>query len=230
MARVLGLKQLWQKTYKFLEGLSAQMIWSFGQMTDSFTMIIWGASGAGKSNLILQLLSLLMKNGNVLYVGLEEGTEFTMRKKVFEHMSLEAHNGKIVFADHEMTYDELTKRLMKKKSPRFIVIDSVQYWNIDYEQYKALKERFKRKSFIYISHAKGKEPLGATAQAIRYDAGIKVHVIGYLAFVVSRFGGNNPYVIWEEGAKRYWGKKFRKLIEGRPAPEKKEIEQLESVA
>jgi hypothetical protein len=48
--------------------------------------------------------------------------------------------------------------------------------------------------------------------------------------VVSRFGGNNPFVIWEEGAKRYWGKKFRKLIEGRPAPEKKEIEQLESVA
>jgi hypothetical protein len=106
-----------------------------------------------------------------------------------------------------MTYPELMKRLAKKKSPRFIVIDSIQYLNISYEQYKAMKERFKKKSFIFLSHAKGKFPDGRTADKIRYDAGIKVHVQGYVGFVISRYGGNHPYIIWPEGARKYWNRK-----------------------
>jgi hypothetical protein len=162
----------------------------------------------------------------VLYVGLEEGTESTMQLTALRHLNEQSHNGKIVFADHEMTYDELMKRLAKKKSARFIVIDSIQYFNISYEQYKAMKERFKRKSFIFISHAKGKNPDGRTADKIRYDAGIKIRVEGYVGFVISRYGGNNPYVIWEEGAKKYWGKEYRKIITT-PAKQKQDASTTE---
>jgi len=230
MARVLGLKQLLQRTYHFLEHLPVEFTHSFGRLTDNFIMIIWGQSGNGKSNLIMQLLRTLMLHGNVMYVGLEEGFENTMQMTALRHLNEESHTGKIVFADHEMTYAELMIRLVKKKSPRFIIIDSLQYWNINYEQYKALKERFKKKSFVFISHANGKNPEGATAQKIRYDAPIKVRVEGCVAFVISRYGGNNPYVIWEEGAKKYWGSQFRKIVGPRPKETLVEPEQLQLVS
>jgi len=217
MARVLGLKQLLQRKYTFLENLPPEIIHSFGQLTRNFIMIIWGLSGNGKSNLMMQLLRAFMPFGKVLYVGLEEGFEASMQMNVLRHLS-EEDAGKIEFADHEMTYDALVIKLKKKKSPRFIIIDSVQYWNISYEQYKRLKEMFPSKSFIFISHAKGKEPDGKTAEKIRYDAPIKVHVVGYIAFVVSRYGGNKPYVIWEEGAKKFWGNKYKKTIGPRAKP------------
>lgn len=213
MAKVLGLKQLLAKKYSFLQNLPREITHSFGRLTDNFIMIIWGQSGEGKSNFILQIIKCLMQYGNVLYVGLEEGTESTMQLRALQQLNETTHNGKIGFADHEMTYDELMKKLAKKKSARFIVIDSIQYWNINYEQYKALKERFKKKTFIFISHSKGKLPDGRTADKIRYDAGIKVRVEGYVAFPKSRYGGNEPYIIWEEGAKKYWPpKEFKKIM------------------
>jgi hypothetical protein len=216
MAKVLGLKQLLSKKYKYLDNLPEVITHSFGKLTLNFIMIVWGQSGNGKSSFLMQLLKVLLLYGKVLYVALEEGFEATTQMNALRQLNAADHSGKIEFADHEMTYIELCDKLSKKKSPRFIIIDSVQYWNISYEMYKALKERFKNKSFIFISHAKGKIPDGNTADKIRYDAGIKVHIQGFVAEVKSRYGGNNPYVIWEEGAKRYWGKQYKKVIAGLP--------------
>lgn len=205
--KVIGLKALESKKYDFLEGLPDKIKRSFGKLVSNFIMIVWGQSGSGKSNFIYEFLKAMMVYGNVLYVSLEEGTEASAQLVVLRHMNAEAHGGKIFFADHEMKYDELVVFLKRKKSPRFVVIDSVQYWDVNYVRYKALKETFPGKTFIFISHAMGKNPDGKTADKIRYDAGIKVHVEGYVANVICRYGGNRPYIIWEEGALGYWKKK-----------------------
>lgn len=213
MAKILGIKQLMQKTHKLLENLSPEFKASFGDLVDNFIMIVWGMSGQGKSNFLMQLIKTLVLYGKVLYVSLEEGHSRSMQALVARHLSESEHNGKVQFADHEMTYETLLQKLKNKKQAKFIIIDSLQYWNITYDQYKALKEAFPRKSFIFISHAAGKIPDGKTADKIRYDAGIKVRVEGYIGFVISRYGGNKNYVIWEEGAKKYWGaKQFKKLV------------------
>lgn len=214
MAKVLGLKQLLQKQYMFLPVLPEEIKASFGQLVDNFTMIIWGNSGNGKSNFLMQFLKCIMPYGKVLYVGLEEGFEATMQLTVMRNLSEDEHAGKIEFADHEMNYNELIKKLSKKKSPKFIIIDSLQYFKINYEQYIALKEKFKKKTFIFISHAAGKEPLGKAASDIRYDVGIKVFVKGYIAFPQCRYGGNKPFIIWEQGARNYWGDSFEKVAHG----------------
>lgn len=221
MAKVLGVKQITQRKYKFIENLPAEIVQSFGRLVMNFVMIVWGKSGNGKSNLLMQILKALMPHGKVLYVALEEGFEATTQMNVIRHLDVQQHTGKIEFADYEMTYDELVKKLKKKKSPKFIVIDSIQYWNITYDDYKKLKQMFPQKTFIFISHAKGKEPKGVTAEAIRYDAPVKVHVEGYVAFIISRYGGHMPFVIWEEGAKKYWGKKYRSVISGIEPDKKK---------
>jgi len=212
MAKVLGLKQLLQKRYVLLEGLDSKFKESFGEMIDAFVMIVWGMSGQGKSNFLMQFLREMMKYGCVLYVSLEEGHGASMQALVVRQLNEELHNGKISFADHEMTFDKLMIKLKKKKSPKFIVIDSLQYWNITYEQYKEMKEAFPKKSFLFISHAKGKIPDGKVADKIRYDAGIKVFIEKYIAFIVSRYGGNKNYVIWEEGARKKWGKEYKKHV------------------
>jgi hypothetical protein len=226
MAKVLALKQLSQKKYQFLEPLPPEIIHSFGRLTRNFTMTVWGKSGNGKTNFNMQFTKAVMPFGKVLYISLEEGFEASMQLTVQRHLNVEEHNGKIEFADHTMTIDDLRVKLRKKKSPRFIFIDSIQYWNIRLEQFKELKEEFqKTKSFFFISHAKGKDPDGYVADKIRYDSTIKVRIEGYVALVASRLGGNNPYVIWEDGAKKYWGKNFRKTVEGINKMEKKKMEE-----
>lgn len=225
MAKILGLKQLLNKKYNYLENLPSLFVDSFGSLVECFIMIVWGMSGNGKSSFLMQFLKVLMFYGKVLYVSLEEGFEASMFANVMRHLDEESHTGKIEFADHEMTYEKLVLKLSKKKSPKFIIIDSVQYWNITYDMYKALKEKFPRKAFIFISHAKGAIPDGHTADKIRYDAGIKVHVKGYVAFVISRYGGTKPYVIWEEGARKFWGKKYDTVVLGKAEkkPRKKRV-------
>ncbi len=214
MAKVLGLKQLLGKKYTFLEPLPDGIKNSFGSLVTNFVMIVWGDSGNGKSSFLMQFIKALMPFGKILYVALEEGFEATTQMNVLRNLSAHEHAGKIEFADSEMKYDELVKKLHKKKSPRFIIIDSIQYWDMNYTKYKALKETFPKKTFIFISHADGKLPSGKTAKDVRYDAGVKVFIQGFVCFILSRYGGNVPYVIWEEGAKKYWGKEYKKIIKG----------------
>lgn len=219
--KIVGLKQLLQKQYDFIDGLSAEFVASFGRLVRNFIMTVWGESGNGKSNFLMQLLKELMKFGDVLYVSLEEGTESTMQIMALRHLSEESHSGKIKFADNSMTYEALMWQLSKKKQAQFIVIDSIQYWDIDYKKYKALKERFPKKTFIFISHNKGKNPDGVTANKIRFDGPIKVRVEGYVAFIVCRYGGNMPYVIWEEGARKYWGPDYNNVVAGKTTKKSK---------
>lgn len=223
MAKVLGLKQLLQRKYSFLDNLPERIANSFGKLTMNFIMIVWGQSANGKSSFMMDFLKAIMVYGKVLYVALEEGFEATTQMNALRQLTEEDHSGKIEFADHEMNYDELVKKLKKKKSPKFIVIDSVQYWDVTYDKYKKLKEMFPKKTFIFLSHASGKIPDGKTADKIRYDAGVKVRIEGFVAFVACRYGGNNPYVIWEEGAKRYWGKSYKKVTAALPREKIKTI-------
>ena len=209
-----SLKELMKKNYKLLDGVSEKFRESFGEVVGNFMMIVWGDSGNGKSNLVFQLVAELTETGRVLYVSLEEGTEKTIQNKAAEYFD-EKHMGRIAFGDHHLSYPVLTALLKKMRSPKFVVIDSLQYWSITYDQYKQLKRDFPTKAFIFISHANGKMPDGKVANSIKYDVGIKVNVEGHIAFPRSRYGGNKPYVIWEEGAKKYWGKKY-KQIAGNP--------------
>lgn len=201
------------KTYDYLEGLPPEIEASFGRLTSNHSGIIYGDSGNGKSSLVMQLAIALMPFGKLLYVGLEEGHSSTMQTNILRYIPEDVDTG-IQFADHTMSYDDLITKLSKRNSPKFIVIDSVQYLPINKVQYQAFKARFPGKTFYFISHSEGKSPSGSLAKYIEYDVDVKIFVKGYVAFIRSRLkdGLPKPFVIWEDGAKKFYGKDFKKTI------------------
>lgn len=166
--------------------------------------LIWGNSTNGKTRFALQLCKYLATFVRVAYNSLEEGDSLSMRNAVKE-VGMSEVRSNFLLLDQE-PIGELRKRLMKRKSPDVVFIDSWQYTGLNYSEYKKLRADFRGKLFILISHAEGNNPEGRTAKSIRYDSFVKIWIEGYKAFPASRYGGNEPYTIWDEGAVKYWGK------------------------
>lgn len=204
VARAISVAEATSKKFKELpfEGKFLDFI---GKPTISGTWIIWGNSGNGKTRLALEIAKYLCNFTKVAYDTLEEGMSKTFQKAVIETGMDEVARRFTILDKEEIT--QLIERLSKRKSPDVIIIDSFQYSGITRDQYKHLQKQFPKKLFIFISHAEGTSPEGRTAKFVRYDADVKIHVEGYVATVVSRYGGGKPYTIWEQGATEYFNKK-----------------------
>lgn len=164
--------------------------------------IIWGNSANGKTRFALQLARYLARFVKVAYNSLEEGLSVTMREAVLNIGMADVQRNFILLDKESIT--ELADRLAKRKSPEVVIIDSLQYTGLTYTEYKMLRDRFRHKLFIFISHAEGKLPKGNVAKSVRYDANVKILVEGYKAFCESRYGGGEPFTIWAHGAQQYW--------------------------
>ena len=162
------------------------------------TWLIWGNSANGKTRFALQLAKYLTNFRRVAYNSLEEGLSKSMKEAIID-TGLDKN---FVLLDKEPV-EELKSRLRKRNSPDVILIDSLQYTGLNYTQYKELRKEFPHKLFIFISHAEGNEPKGNVARSIKYDAFVKIPVIGYAAYPQSRYGGGEKYVVWQYGHERF---------------------------
>ena len=97
--------------------------------------------------------------------------------------------------------DELSERLLKRRSPDAVIIDSFQYTGLTYASYKTLKEKHRNKLLIFVSHCEGEKPEGRAAKKVAYDADMKIFVRGFRAISKGRFitQPGNSNIIWEEG-------------------------------
>lgn len=176
---------------------------AFGQPDITDTWLIHGPSAGGKSSFTMQLAKKLCEYGGVLYVSLEEKLSMSFQQRIRRYHMDEVQKKFRVVNDADL--DNLRERLHKRKSPRFIIIDSFQVgqqvagW--DYPQAAALIEEFPRKCFIFISQEQKGEPLGKGAARLKYLAGVKVRVKGYKAMCLGRFVPEvgNAFPVWEDG-------------------------------
>jgi uncharacterized protein YlbG (UPF0298 family) len=201
MKNAISIDAILKKKFK-LADLVGVWLASLGKPELSGVWIIWGHSGNGKTSFAMQLAKMLTRFGKVAYVSMEEKARRTMQLSIIRHNMKEVKRKFVLLEDN---MEELKERLRKQKSPKIIFIDSFQYTGLTKREYIALKEEFSNKLFIFISHAEGKHPEGRAAKFVRYDADIKIPVEGYRAMPVSRFGGGEPFTIWEQGANEYWG-------------------------
>ena len=167
----------------------------------------WGNSGNGKTEFTMRLLRLFATEEKTLYLSLEEGLGNLHLKEALRRNGLTESKKLLVAFD---SVEELTARLRRDKSPRVVLVDTVQYWGIGYEEYRSLVSEFKSRLFVFMSHvdAGGRLPDGATAQRIKRDSDMRLWIEGFKAHNLGRtWGRTNEYVIWPQGADAYWGKK-----------------------
>lgn len=201
--RAVSVTELKNKKFKKLE-LTSKWDKCIGMPEANGVWFVWGNSGHGKSRFLMLLAKELTRHGKVAYNTLEEGARLSMQMNINDAgMDDEAVKKNFIILNRE-PIDDLKIRLRKKKHPHFVFIDSFQYTGLTKRQYIELKEEFTDVLFIFNSHAEGKEPLGNIAKFVRYDADVKIRVEGFKALPMSRLGGGEPYVIWDEGAADYW--------------------------
>jgi len=165
---------------------------------------IYGKSGSGKSRLSLMLAKYLSQWEKVVFNSLEERFSQSLINALKQINMVDANN-RVLFVSESI--DEFSKRLAKKHSAGIAIIDSLQHSLMNYKQYLKFKQLHENKLIIFISHADGKNPAGRSATSIMYDADMKIWVEGYKAFAKGRFIGDKAeYVIWPEGAEKYWSK------------------------
>lgn len=167
-----------------------------------FDMCVTGDSGHGKTTYVLQLMKELCQHGRGYYNSVEQGFSATLQTNI-KLIDLSSIRGKIMFGDR-LTYEELKAKLKNKYFRcNYLVIDSIDYMGLTFDQFQELKAiKPKTLSIILICWSNGTEkPKDTQAQAINYACDIKVHVKNFVAHARSRFGAIKPHMIYEAGFK-----------------------------
>lgn len=161
---------------------------------------IYGESGDGKTTYALQIVKMLCQNGyKVHYNTLEEGMKQSFKLALKEN-NMNAVKEK--FSYHQETLELLSNRLSRKRQAKIIVVDSAQYFfrGMRTQAYFDFIAQHKDTTFIWMSGAEGKTPIGKVAQDIYYDADICIQVKDFQAIVrKNRFRAYKHRIIWEQG-------------------------------
>jgi hypothetical protein len=202
--RAFSINNIIQQKFNTLK-LSEDWTAAIGEPELTGSWFIWGGTKNGKTSSALELIKELAKQGKrVLYNSVEEGISLSI-KQAITRTEFGEERSNITFVEKE-SIEDITKRLKKQRSPEIVVIDSIQFLELKFSEYRAIKWQFPNKLFIWLSHKKGEMPDGNVAVKIWRDANVSFKVEGFKMFPTSRFGGGEVIVINEELAGKYWGK------------------------
>jgi hypothetical protein len=168
-----------------------------GEIPHPFRMYVSGDPGHGKTEYLMKL-SIVMANyyGKVHLNNVEQGKHKGIKQSwVRNNFAEVVPAGKWMYAKKLNVYDDYVAYLSRRNSCKLAMIDSISYWNLTYDQVKELFERFPLKSFIivgYGAHWNAHKP-------IRHLCDVKVKVADFMATMSGRFGGFEPYVIYQKG-------------------------------
>ena len=173
------------------------------------TWIIYGKSGQGKTRFALELAREFERQGkSVLFASLEMGISKIFLDEIKEAGILPGNSAmKLCEA---IKLDELKTLLKKQRSPSVVIVDSIQYWdaeeNLEFSELLRLFKRCSKTTFVFLSHVEGKEVEGKLAYQIKRECDTRILIEGFKAILTGRGKGGKTgeYVIWEEGAARYW--------------------------
>lgn len=192
--RSVGISELLEAnfvTYPFED----EWLKSFGEPEKNFKLLMYGRPKQGKTEMAMKLSKYLTNFGHVYYNSFEQGKSKSLQDAA-KRNNIEEVAGKLVFGNRDDF--ETMKQKLKNGKARFCIIDSRDYINLTFEQWKELLESFKHKSFIILCWEQGGKPKGDHAQSIMHTVDIAVHVSNFRANCFSRFGGNDPFIIWNK--------------------------------
>lgn len=196
--RAIGINEFLGRTF---DTYSFQEAWreSFAEPEKNFRMLVYGHSGNGKTEFCIQLAKYLAGFTKVYYNSFEQGVSKSLQDALRRN-NMQEVAGRVIFGDRE-TYGEMLDRLAARNAPQVVFIDSRDFINLTQNQFKTLIELHPRKAFIVVAWEAGGRPKGEHSKAIEYICDIKVRVHQFKAYPRCRYGGNEPYVIWDRKAK-----------------------------
>lgn len=163
------------------------------------TWCIGGLPKNGKTSFSMQLAKYLTKWHLVAYDSIEEGISASFAETLRRCRMDEVKASRFIVLNNEDIKD-IECRLSKRKSPKIVIIDSIQFLGLNTETYLRWKKRFPEKLFIYITHLQGQYPEGKTALKIWRDSDVVIKVEGFRAYPTSRYGGGKAITVSEEKA------------------------------
>lgn len=175
----------------------------FGNPEINDMWFISGPSASGKSSFCMQLAKKLCEFGGVLYVSVEEGTKMSFCQRLRQHHMEEVQTKFRVIDDGNL--DDLRERLHRRKSPKFVILDSFQLLQSTYgwsfQDTLQLLAEFPHKCFVFVSQEYKGEPMGKAAGKLKYQASVKVRVMGYKAMCQGRFvkEAGAEFKVWQDG-------------------------------
>lgn len=204
MRRAISIANAFSSKFQTLE-LPDEWVEAIGRPEVSGTWFVYGPPKNGKTSFTMMLCKVLSRMRKVAYNTVEEGLCETT-KEAMRRAGMNPGKDKFVLLDKE-DFDETIERIKKHKSPDVFVIDSIQFMDLKWSQYKELKDIALKmgKIIIYLSHIDGKQPDGIVARRIWRDASVIFRVEGFRAFPVSRYGGGKNITVSKEKAEAYWG-------------------------
>lgn len=118
----------------------------FGKPESKFTAMFYGASGSGKSVAALQLADYYATHiGKALYNSHEERVNQTIQERIAK---FNITSGKLYFGN-ALSFDEMVDKIQKNYY-RAVFIDSVQYMDFTYEQFKQLRQHFAKRKLAIV--------------------------------------------------------------------------------
>jgi hypothetical protein len=151
----------------------------------------------------MQLIKKLAEYDKILYESYEEGVSESLKKSIKRLGLLQVNKNVIVSTD---TLADLKERLAVRKSPKIIIIDSLDVSEFTtLKQINDLTKKYSQKLFIFTGWANGKMPAKKLSNSVLFIANQKIFIEGFRAFSRGRsFGEKDYYTIWREGADKYW--------------------------
>lgn len=154
MKRAYSPKEIAKKTYKTLPW-GGRWEEAFGLPEERATWFISGASASGKSSFVMQLAYELTHYGQVLYLSYEEGLNQSFQERMLR-FDLDKRQGWFRVVPND-TLDDLTARLKKRHSAKFIIVDSFQMSHWDYPEVENLVQNVFPKNASSSSARKKKD-------------------------------------------------------------------------
>lgn len=163
-----------------------------GHPAKAFHCMVFGRPKQGKSIFSFQFAKYLSQFGKVLYIAAEEGFSATLQQKLKEFGAV---NHNLYFANYR-NYEQIREAL-KQSDYEFVVIDSINFINLEPEDVEVLKQENKGTAFITIQQAtKGGQFRGS--QQFAHNCDIIIEVIEGVAYHTGRYGAPSEMQIFDK--------------------------------
>jgi len=162
----------------------------FGNPSKNFHLMVFGRPKNGKSIFTVQFAKYLSTLGKVLYIASEEGFSATLQQKIREFGMANPNLDFGNFRDYEQIRDVLANNHYQ-----FVVIDSINFINLEPEDVEVLKAENPGTAFITIQQAtKGGQFRGS--QQFAHNCDMIVEIVDGVAYHTGRFAAPSEMAVF----------------------------------